>query len=223
MWTSKGQKNRSRAGLDTVTPFPFLPSPVPPASFSEMLPEKTKSSNSLQRSSGKLIRRLFVGAMVTPKSKTELKIIERGVLGVGSRGVIRFVESLDQESFHTSDHTTGASSSDASALGSLALRERRSVLAILDKQGWELSQCSVMVMPYGQFLCPGLIDTHTHACQVPNVGVGQQYELLDWLSNITFPRERMFADVNYARKTYNSVVSPEDLALIGSECKRGEE
>lgn len=42
---------------------------------------------------------------------------------------------------------------------------------------------------------------------VPNVGVGQQYELLDWLNNITFPREKQFADVAYAEKTYNSVVS----------------
>ncbi|CAO1618991.1 unnamed protein product [Jaminaea pallidilutea] len=62
------------------------------------------------------------------------------------------------------------------------------------------------MLPNGQFLCPGFIDTHTHACQVPNIGLGQQYELLDWLQQVTFPRERRFADFDYAERTYNSIV-----------------
>ena len=45
-----------------------------------------------------------------------------------------------------------------------------------------------------------------HACQIPNIGLGQQYELLDWLQNVTFPREKRFADTAYARRTYASVV-----------------
>ena len=35
---------------------------------------------------------------------------------------------------------------------------------------------------------------------------GGQYQLLDWLKNVTFPTESKFADVNFARKTYESVV-----------------
>lgn len=35
---------------------------------------------------------------------------------------------------------------------------------------------------------------------------GQQYELLDWLAEITFPMESRFQDVNFARKVYPSVV-----------------
>lgn len=35
---------------------------------------------------------------------------------------------------------------------------------------------------------------------------GQQYELLDWLENVTFPMEATFADVKVAETTYRSVV-----------------
>lgn len=35
---------------------------------------------------------------------------------------------------------------------------------------------------------------------------GQEFELLDWLKHVTFPTERRFADANYARRTYESVV-----------------
>lgn len=35
---------------------------------------------------------------------------------------------------------------------------------------------------------------------------GQQYELLDWLDNVTFPMEARFQDVKFARKAYSTVV-----------------
>jgi hypothetical protein len=35
---------------------------------------------------------------------------------------------------------------------------------------------------------------------------GQQYELLDWLKNITFPMEARFADVDFARRAYTLIV-----------------
>lgn len=65
---------------------------------------------------------------------------------------------------------------------------------------------TVIELEEGQFICPGLIDTHTHAPQYPNLGLGGQYQLLDWLDNLTFPREGMFGDVEYARGVYTEVV-----------------
>jgi hypothetical protein len=50
------------------------------------------------------------------------------------------------------------------------------------------------------------ISFRQHAPQYPNLGVGQEYQLLDWLSNVTFPREQMFADVTYATAVYDEVV-----------------
>lgn len=35
---------------------------------------------------------------------------------------------------------------------------------------------------------------------------GQQYELLDWLANVTFPTEAKFSNIELAEKTYQSVV-----------------
>ncbi|KAF8882424.1 hypothetical protein BD779DRAFT_1612446 [Infundibulicybe gibba] len=61
-------------------------------------------------------------------------------------------------------------------------------------------------LPQGQFIMPGLVDTHTHAPQFPNLGSGQQYELLDWLERVTFPMEAKFNDLAFARHTYEAVV-----------------
>jgi guanine deaminase len=53
---------------------------------------------------------------------------------------------------------------------------------------------------------PGLIDTHIHAPQYPNAGLGLDLPLLDWLSTYTFPMESKFADVSFARSVYKKVV-----------------
>ncbi|KAG9318546.1 hypothetical protein JVU11DRAFT_637 [Chiua virens] len=58
----------------------------------------------------------------------------------------------------------------------------------------------------GHFIMPGLIDTHVHACQFPNLGVGGDLELLDWLATYTFPTEAKFQDVDYAERVYSDVV-----------------
>lgn len=44
----------------------------------------------------------------------------------------------------------------------------------------------------GQFLCPGFIDTHHHAPQTSNLGLGLDRELLQWLEKYTFPREKSY-------------------------------
>ncbi|CDU26340.1 related to guanine deaminase [Sporisorium scitamineum] len=214
-----------------------------------------------------LPKRVFVGAIISSRSATDLSIIERGILGVGSGGVIRFLEDLDvlerqiptATALSTSGRTPSAESStsaststpgtdgtaedrsstpvpipgstlpDAPELTSLEMpppavpsrhpttnapshldkasqREQQLIKHVLNKHGWRHGQYKLTRLPPGSFLCSGFIDTHTHACQVPNIGLGQQYELLDWLQHVTFPRERRFQDARYARKTYESVV-----------------
>ncbi|PWN23584.1 Metallo-dependent hydrolase [Microstroma glucosiphilum] len=162
-------------------------------------------------------RQLFIGSLVSPKALRELTLIYNGLLGVDEEGAIAFVDDLDAHSqsetgkdssgSHTDEEegTRTPCASDA-ALSALSRQQRSAVLLRLAAHGWDLADCQLTILRYGEFLCPGFIDTHTHACQVPNVGVGQQYELLDWLNNVTFPREKQFADVAYAEKTYNSVV-----------------
>ena len=185
-----------------------------------------------------LPRRVFVGAIITSKTVTDLRIIERGILGVGTGGVIRFVEDLDAVSqsqssaLHAEEDRSSTpvavpnakprvpSLSDAPALempppavpaanssqNAALTADDALIRSIAERYGWRHGQYKLVRIPPGSFLCSGFIDTHTHACQVPNIGLGQQYELLDWLQHVTFPRERRFEDVRYARKTYESVV-----------------
>ncbi|KAI8455590.1 hypothetical protein BY996DRAFT_4580651 [Phakopsora pachyrhizi] len=58
----------------------------------------------------------------------------------------------------------------------------------------------------GEFFIPGFIDTHTHAVQYNNIGIGQQYQLLDWLKNVTFSEEMRFESDRYAERTFERVV-----------------
>jgi len=74
-------------------------------------------------------------------------------------------------------------------------------------RGMNLVQVEFVELDDGEFLMPGLVDTHTHAPQFPNIGTGQQYELLDWLENVTFPMESRFADEELAKRIYPSVVN----------------
>lgn len=43
-------------------------------------------------------------------------------------------------------------------------------------------------------------------CRNAVLSSGQQYQLLDWLANVTFPREAKFKDTDYAHKEYSRVV-----------------
>lgn len=53
---------------------------------------------------------------------------------------------------------------------------------------------------------PGLIDCHIHAPQMPNIGVGLDRELLDWLDTYTFPMEAQYVDTAFAAHVYEKVV-----------------
>ena len=57
-----------------------------------------------------------------------------------------------------------------------------------------------------QFLIPGFIDTHIHAPQVPNVGLGLDKPLMDWLNTYTFPMESQYKDEAFAKHVYEKVV-----------------
>ena len=58
-----------------------------------------------------------------------------------------------------------------------------------------------------EFLLPGFIDSHIHAAQYPNAGLGLDLPLLEWLNKYTFPMERRFGeDLQFAKKAYEAVV-----------------
>ena len=53
---------------------------------------------------------------------------------------------------------------------------------------------------------PGLVDTHIHAAQTPNAGIGYDLPLLQWLNTYTFPTEAMYSDVTFAKSVYQLIV-----------------
>jgi len=65
---------------------------------------------------------------------------------------------------------------------------------------------NIYIIGQGEFLMPGLVDTHIHAPQYPNAGLGLDLQLLDWLQQYTFPMECKFQDIDFARSCYKKVV-----------------
>jgi len=55
-------------------------------------------------------------------------------------------------------------------------------------------------------LLPGMVDTHLHAPQWPQLGTGLDLPLERWLFEHTFPLEARFADDEYAARVWDSMV-----------------
>ncbi len=59
------------------------------------------------------------------------------------------------------------------------------------------------IVDYGNSLIvPGFVDAHVHPCQLPNIGLGYDMELLPWLDTYTYKQEQRFSDLDYARRVY---------------------
>ncbi|KAI1774161.1 guanine deaminase [Hypoxylon cercidicola] len=80
-----------------------------------------------------------------------------------------------------------------------------SILASLDLHPPPAPE-DVRLLPRGQFLVPGFVDTHNHAPQWAQRGLGQSMHILDWLDRVTFPNEAKFRDPAYARRVYAACV-----------------
>jgi guanine deaminase len=65
---------------------------------------------------------------------------------------------------------------------------------------------TLVTIPQGNFLLPGLIDLHVHAPQWPQLGLALDLPLEEWLQKFTFPLEARFADVSFAAAAYESLV-----------------
>ena len=86
-----------------------------------------------------------------------------------------------------------------------AIQETLAIIALVSNIGF-LSSTGVRHLQPGQFLIPGFVDTHNHAPQYLQRGLGQGMHILDWLDQITFPQEARFADPDHARHVYPRLV-----------------
>lgn len=58
----------------------------------------------------------------------------------------------------------------------------------------------------GKLIIPGFSDLHTHASQYADLGLGMDFELIQWLDDLTFPEEAKFANGDYAERIYGAFV-----------------
>lgn len=70
-----------------------------------------------------------------------------------------------------------------------------------------ISSGTLTKLKEGQYLLPGLVDLHIHAPQWPQLGKALDKSLEVWLQEYTFPLEAKYSDVEFAAKSYNSLVS----------------
>ncbi|KAF5211660.1 hypothetical protein E0198_001200 [Clavispora lusitaniae] len=121
---------------------------------------------------------LYRASLVHTPKLGELEILPDMLVGVDSKGVIDCLEPA-------------SGSSNPQELPRFKGKQMRYV----DLHG---TPC--------QFLVPGFIDTHIHAPQYPNIGIGSELPLLKWLEKHTFPLETQFTDEN-----------PDKMAAFGRE------
>lgn len=123
---------------------------------------------------------VFHGPVIHSLSPTELEILESALLVIDSNGCIVIFEKNADGVPDTLRTPAGAS--------------------IHSKD------CTIRKLRQGSFLIPGFVDTHNHAPQWAQRGLGQGMHILDWLDSVTFPNEAKFADPEHARRIYASCV-----------------
>ncbi|KAL3287648.1 hypothetical protein HHI36_002115 [Cryptolaemus montrouzieri] len=74
------------------------------------------------------------------------------------------------------------------------------------KNRLNIENFSVTQLRPTQLLIPGFIDTHIHAVQYPNCGLGYDKPLLEWLNNYTYPLEKQMQNKELAKRVFEAVV-----------------
>lgn len=103
--------------------------------------------------------RVFVGRIVHSGGPAALEILPQGALGVHPDGTIAFLKAF------------------------------RSSLKPVDEVLEEFCHAEIIYLEPSQFLMPGMVDTHLHAPQWPNLGLGMEGRLKEWVEKWTNPVE----------------------------------
>lgn len=133
---------------------------------------------------------LYHGTFIHTPELDRLEIMNNALIGVNQKGEIDFVSS----------EYAGGSQEEAIFFFEKKSGESHSQIKYVDISKDPL-----------KFFLPGFIDTHIHASQYPNAGIGLESLLLDWLTDYTFPMEDQFTDTNsakieLAKKVYSKVI-----------------
>jgi guanine deaminase len=107
------------------------------------------------------VPRIYIGRVVHSKSLKDLEILPKAALGVREDGVISFLhkEAPDIEALQHQYASKG------------------------------FAQALMIHLKPSEFLFPGMVDTHLHAPQWPNLALGMEGSLREWIENYTDPME----------------------------------
>jgi guanine deaminase len=120
------------------------------------------------------------GCFIHALGPGHVEILENSVLIVGSDGTIEsFAKDVDESRIND----------------------------VVVEAGYAPDVFPVKKLSRGQFVIPGFVDTHHHAPQWAQRGIGRGLALLDWLEKVTFAHEARFEDAEYARRMYTACVS----------------
>ena len=93
---------------------------------------------------------------------------------------------------------------DTSGLIAVLTRPGRQDYAELEQTAVDAGKLEVLSP--GEYLLPGLVDTHVHAPQWPQLGKALDRPLDEWLMKYTFPLEARYADTDFAQRIYENLV-----------------
>lgn len=120
---------------------------------------------------------IFIGRVIHGKSLTELEISPNAAIGVRPDGTIAFVDAKPENP--------------------------ADVKARYASDGFV--GAAITVLERSQFLFPGMVDTHLHAPQWPNLALGMEGTLRELVENWTDPMEESYHDNENARRIYADV------------------
>lgn len=120
--------------------------------------------------------KVYHGRIVHSKSLKELEILPAAALGVDEHGTIQFVDS-----------------------------DVNSATEACEKHAGFKNAACIQLKPL-QFLFPGMVDTHMHAPQYPNIAIGMEGTLDEWCANYTDPIEASYRDTSKAVRVYEQMV-----------------
>lgn len=149
---------------------------------------------------------LYYGTFIHTPELNELEINFNTLVGVNSEGIIDFIE----KEYHPNNHNNKSpieyfidcyynDDDNDNTQGRRRGRGRR------DYRHFEFIDYS---HDLGKFFIPGFIDTHIHASQFPNCGIGLGIPLLKWLKEYTFPLEEKFTkeNINLTIDIYSKII-----------------
>lgn len=136
---------------------------------------------------------LFIGQIVHTKSFNEFEIIVDGFVAVRNGKVSKFSLSLQIYSILI-----------LYTLLQIINVGHKNQLELWKDKSWE--HLPVTSLTDSQFLLPGFVDCHIHAPQMPNIGLGLDKPLLEWLNEYTFPMEAKYEDTVFAKDVYEKVI-----------------